>query len=124
MGLSQPDAARAVGVSQSRIAQLELGQHRLMLTEALELADLYDITLEGLDPRESRCRPGRNPGESAWIGARRRLNRLLRHRRDRPLTMGDLPVAALLDRRSRTDRTARSGGHGASRILLPNGWSG
>ncbi len=49
--LSEPAVARAIGVSQSRIAQLELGRRRLMLTEAFQLADLYGIGLEDLDPR-------------------------------------------------------------------------
>lgn len=49
--MSQPEAARRVGLSQSRLAQLELGNRRLLLTEAFTLAELYAISLDDLDPR-------------------------------------------------------------------------
>lgn len=57
-GLSQPEVARRVGTSQSRIAQLELGRRRLLFTEALVLAELYQIELRELDPRGKTLPPG------------------------------------------------------------------
>lgn len=57
-GLSQPEAARRMGLSQSRLAQLELGNRRLLLTEAFEFAELYGITLDALDPRGRTMRAG------------------------------------------------------------------
>lgn len=60
-GLSQPEVARRVGTSQSRIAQLELGRRRLLFTEALVLAELYDVALTDLDPRGRRAPPDPRP---------------------------------------------------------------
>ena len=63
-GLSQPEVARRVGTSQTRIAQLELGRRRLLFTEALVLADLYDIELRELDPRGRTLPAGRRQRRS------------------------------------------------------------
>lgn len=49
-GMTQTEAARQLGVPQSRIARLETGDRRLLLTEATELAALYDIGVRSLDP--------------------------------------------------------------------------
>lgn len=57
-GLSQPEAARRMELSQSRIAQLELGNRRLLLTEAFAFGELYDIPLDQLDPRGRTMRAG------------------------------------------------------------------
>lgn len=65
-GLSQPEAARQIGISQSRLAQLELGNRRLLLTEAFAFAELYGITLGALDPR----------GRTLGRGPRRRRERV------------------------------------------------
>jgi transcriptional regulator with XRE-family HTH domain len=73
-GLSQPDVARRIGASQSRIAQLELGRRRLLFTEALVLAELYGIELRELDPR----------GKSMPPGPRRRRPRADRRRETSP----------------------------------------
>lgn len=69
-GLSQPEASRELGVSQSRLAQLELGNRRLLLTEAFAFGELYGITLDKLDPR----------GRSLGAGPRRRRERVDRRR--------------------------------------------
>jgi transcriptional regulator with XRE-family HTH domain len=69
-GLSQPAVARQLGVSQSRIAQLELGRRRLMLTEAFRLAELYGISLEDLDPRGKRL-PDQAPARRVRVDRRR-----------------------------------------------------
>lgn len=75
-GFSQPEAARRVGMSQSRLAQVELGNRRLRLTEAFTFADLYGIELADLDPR----------GRALPRGPRRRRARVDRSPRasDRP----------------------------------------
>lgn len=52
-GLSQNDAARRLGVPQSRIARLETGARRLLLTEAVEFAALYDVGVRSFDPSSS-----------------------------------------------------------------------
>jgi transcriptional regulator with XRE-family HTH domain len=59
--LPQSAAAKALGVAQSRIAKLELGQRQLIFIEALTLCDLYGVALDRLDPRrnEPRSRDGR-----------------------------------------------------------------
>lgn len=75
-GLSQPEAARRLGISQSRLAQLELGNRRLRLTEAFELADLYGVTISAFDPR----------GHRLPDGPRKRRERVDRHHSDAPRT--------------------------------------
>ncbi len=56
-GLSQAAAARALGVAQSRVAKLELGQRQLLFVEAIALCDLYGVNLDRLDPGKTRARP-------------------------------------------------------------------
>jgi transcriptional regulator with XRE-family HTH domain len=50
-GLTQVEAARRLGVPQSMIAKVELGQRKLLFVEALEFARLYGIHPVDLDPR-------------------------------------------------------------------------
>jgi transcriptional regulator with XRE-family HTH domain len=58
--LSQQDAARALGVHQSRLAKIESGARRLLFSEALDLARLFCCTTADFDPslRESIPRRG------------------------------------------------------------------
>ncbi|HSK46370.1 MAG TPA: helix-turn-helix transcriptional regulator [Coriobacteriia bacterium] len=67
-GLSQTQAARRLGISQSRLSQLELGNRRLAWTDSLPLVELYGITVADLDPRG---RP--SPENIADCPPRRRL---------------------------------------------------
>ena len=53
-GLSQAQAAKALGVPQSRIAKVELGIRHLQFIEGLRLADLYSLKPNELDPHASR----------------------------------------------------------------------
>ena len=48
-GMSQAEAARHLGVPQSRIGKLELGLRSLMFVEGLRLARLYRISAASLD---------------------------------------------------------------------------
>lgn len=48
-GMSQAEAARHLGVPQSRIGKLELGLRSLMFIEGLRLARLYSVTPEAFD---------------------------------------------------------------------------
>lgn len=55
-GLTQEEAARALGVAQSTIAKLELGRRQLLFIEGLRLASLYKVGCRDLmddryDPR-------------------------------------------------------------------------
>jgi transcriptional regulator with XRE-family HTH domain len=50
-GLSQSQAARTLGVPQSRIAKVELGIRHLQFIEGLRLADLYSLSPADLDPQ-------------------------------------------------------------------------
>jgi transcriptional regulator with XRE-family HTH domain len=56
-GLTQVQAANSLGVPQSRIAKLELGQRQLLFLEALRVARLYDVDPVTLDPGPI-CRSG------------------------------------------------------------------
>jgi len=49
-GLSQQEAARRLGVPQSSIAKLELGQRQLRFVEGLRLAAIYRIDPAELAP--------------------------------------------------------------------------
>lgn len=50
-GLTQVEAARRLGVPQSQIAKLEVGQRTLSFVEALDMAEAYGIHPADLDPR-------------------------------------------------------------------------
>jgi transcriptional regulator with XRE-family HTH domain len=50
--LSQAEVARRLGFAQSRIAKLEIGTRRLLFSEALSLAELYDVTLSAFVPEQ------------------------------------------------------------------------
>jgi transcriptional regulator with XRE-family HTH domain len=45
-GLSQAEVGRRLGIPQSRIAKLEIGTRRLLWSEGVELAGLYDVQLQ------------------------------------------------------------------------------
>lgn len=45
-GLSQAEVGRRLGIPQSRIAKLEIGTRRLLWSEGVELAELYDVQLQ------------------------------------------------------------------------------
>jgi transcriptional regulator with XRE-family HTH domain len=49
-GLTQLDAARALGIPQSQVAKLEIGIRQLRFVEGLRLAALYGIKPADLDP--------------------------------------------------------------------------
>lgn len=49
-GLSQVEAARRMGFAQSRVAKLEIGTRRLLFSEAIGFALIYDIALSDLAP--------------------------------------------------------------------------
>jgi len=49
--MSQSQAARAMGIPQSQIGKLELGQRQLQFIEGLRLAELYGQSPDQLDPR-------------------------------------------------------------------------
>lgn len=53
-GLSQYEVARRLGIPQSSIAKLELGQRQLRFVEALRLVALYGIRFSDLAPRAKR----------------------------------------------------------------------
>jgi transcriptional regulator with XRE-family HTH domain len=53
-GFSQVAAATALGIPQSAIAKLELGQRYLSFLEGLDLAALYGADPSTLDPRNGR----------------------------------------------------------------------
>lgn len=64
VGMSQAGAARVLGVSQSRVAKLELGQRRLTYLEAIRFAQLYQVAIDGfapLDPPEPHSGPSDGP---------------------------------------------------------------
>lgn len=63
-GLRQADVARELGMTQTRIARLELGRRRLLYVEALAFADLYGVSVLSFDPRTTSA-------ESS--GSRRRI---------------------------------------------------
>ena len=50
-GLPQSVVAERVGISQSWLARLELGQRRLTVAEAAVFSSLYEVPLERFDPR-------------------------------------------------------------------------
>jgi transcriptional regulator with XRE-family HTH domain len=50
-GLSQLQVARRLGVPQSSIAKVELGQRQLRFVEGLRLAEMYDVDATALAPR-------------------------------------------------------------------------
>lgn len=50
-GLSQAQAARRLGVPQTRIGKIELGQRAVTFVEGLEFAELYRVEPIELDPR-------------------------------------------------------------------------
>lgn len=52
-GLSQLDAAKRLGVPQSSIAKLELGQRQLRFVEGLRLAQIYGVKPTALEPEPS-----------------------------------------------------------------------
>lgn len=52
-GLSQAEAARRLGVPQSRIGKLELGMRSLMFIEGLRLARLYGVAPATFDDLSS-----------------------------------------------------------------------
>jgi transcriptional regulator with XRE-family HTH domain len=45
-GLSQAEVGRRLGIPQSRIAKLEVGTRRLLWSEGVELAGLYEVKLQ------------------------------------------------------------------------------
>lgn len=49
-GMSQSAAAKAIGISQSRVARLERGLRRLRFDEAAGFARLYNVALSAFDP--------------------------------------------------------------------------
>jgi transcriptional regulator with XRE-family HTH domain len=59
-GLSQSLAAERLGISQSWLARIELGQRRLSVAEAAMCASLYGVPFGQFDPRTA-------PKE--WFGA-------------------------------------------------------
>lgn len=52
-GLTQAEVAQTLGVPQSRVAKVELGQRNVTFVEGLELAELYRVRPIDLDPRGS-----------------------------------------------------------------------
>jgi len=50
-GCSQTAAAKALGIPQSALAKIELGQRYLSFLEALDLAALYGVPASAFDPR-------------------------------------------------------------------------
>lgn len=44
-GLTQTEAARRLGFAQSRVAKLEIGTRRLLFSEAVDLATLYEVSV-------------------------------------------------------------------------------
>ena len=50
-GLSQQEAARRLGVPQSSIAKVELGQRQLRFVEGIRLAQIYGVRPTELVPR-------------------------------------------------------------------------
>ena len=55
-GLSQTAAARVLGISQSKLAKLELGQARLSFSDAIDLATVYGVSLDAFVPITARER--------------------------------------------------------------------
>jgi transcriptional regulator with XRE-family HTH domain len=51
-GLSQVEAGRRLGFAQSRIAKLEIGTRRLLFSEAIDMAELYGVTLMAFIPKD------------------------------------------------------------------------
>ncbi len=51
-GLSQVESARRMGFAQSRVGKLEIGTRRLLFSEAIGFAQLYEVTLSDLAPRD------------------------------------------------------------------------
>lgn len=58
-GISQTEAARAIGSPQSRVAKLELGLRQLQFLEGLRLAALYGVEPTAFDPLASEPAAGR-----------------------------------------------------------------
>lgn len=56
-GLSQADAASALGVRQSLVAKIEAGQRRLLLSEAFRLAGIYGCDLDAFNPAVTEALP-------------------------------------------------------------------
>jgi transcriptional regulator with XRE-family HTH domain len=48
--LTQADVGNALGYSQSRVAKVEIGERRLTLTDAIDLARLYGVSVLDLLP--------------------------------------------------------------------------
>lgn len=61
-GLSQMVAARRLGVPQSSIAKLELGQRQLRFVEGLRLAEIYGVRPSELAPIVSAGGTGSKKG--------------------------------------------------------------
>jgi len=53
-GWSQEDAAKKLGWTQSKLAQIETGRRQVYYTEIFELADVYDIDPVKLFRRAAR----------------------------------------------------------------------
>jgi transcriptional regulator with XRE-family HTH domain len=51
-GLSQVEAARRMGFAQSRVGKLEIGTRRLLFSEAIGFARMYEIALSDLAPAD------------------------------------------------------------------------
>ena len=56
-GLTQTDAARRLGMTQSKLAKIETGERRLYLRDAIAMAGLYGVDLSAFDPRSRPARP-------------------------------------------------------------------
>lgn len=58
--MTQADVGRLLGYSQSRVAKVETGERRLTLTDAIDLAAAYGVSvLDLLEPAEWGPRPQR-----------------------------------------------------------------
>ena len=68
-GMPQTHVARALGLTQSRVARLELGRRRLLFWEAVAFAALYGVPLSAFDP--SRHPATERDGRRARTDARR-----------------------------------------------------
>ena len=47
-GMTQTEAAKQLGVPQSRISRIETGERRIDVAEMVELAKLYDVPVQEL----------------------------------------------------------------------------
>lgn len=58
--MTQGEAAKLLGYSQSRVAKVEIGERRLTLTDAIDLAAVYGVSvLDLVDPSDWGPRPHR-----------------------------------------------------------------